>query len=85
MAIGALVVQGDRWFCGHWFYKTVDTALAINGKNIFSAIDSRRIFRASEYDNTKGYDTVYPFAVINRCLAATCCMSLLHASSQPKI
>ena len=59
-------VQGGRWFCGHWFYKAIDTALAIYGKDIFSALDKRRIFRASEYDNTKGYDTVYNFGVIGR-------------------
>ncbi|KAL3146940.1 hypothetical protein ABBQ38_014910 [Trebouxia sp. C0009 RCD-2024] len=58
--------KGDRWFCGHWFYKTVDTALAVHGKDIFSAIDKRRIFRASDYDNTKEYATVYPLAAIHR-------------------
>lgn len=59
-------LQGGRWFGGHWFYKTVDTALAVKGEDIFSAIDKRRIFRASDYDNKKGYATVYALASIHR-------------------
>lgn len=40
--------------------------MAVHGKDIFSAIDKRRIFRASDYDNTKEYATVYPLAAIYR-------------------
>ena len=62
-----LYLQGGRFFGGHWFYKMVDTALAVNGEDLWAAMPPKRIFRASTSDNTKGdYTTTYPFAVIAR-------------------
>lgn len=49
----------------------VDTALAVNGEDLWAAMPPKRIFRASTSDNTKGdYTTTYPFAVIARYTAS---------------
>ena len=61
-----LTLQGGRFFEGHWFYKMIDTALAVKGEDLWTAMSPKRIFRASAYDNTRGYQTTYPFAVIDR-------------------
>ncbi|KAL0043430.1 hypothetical protein WJX79_004501 [Trebouxia sp. C0005] len=58
--------QGDRWFVGHWFYRTGETALAVHNKDLWTNISKQRIFRASAYDNGRDYATVYPFTAIHR-------------------
>ncbi|DBB18710.1 TPA: hypothetical protein ACH3X3_000316 [Trebouxia sp. C0006] len=58
--------QGDRWFVGHWFYRTGETALAVHNKDLWTNISKQRIFRASAYDNGRDYATIYPFTAIHR-------------------
>jgi hypothetical protein len=72
------VLQGNRLFGVQWFYRNLDTMLAVKGtkktgsKQAPIEWDDRRIFKASPWDGMKGYQSHYPIDVIERCHAGRC-------------